>query len=476
MTRGATVLGIFLFSLTAGPAWAQTDERPSPVPQFLEVPAADVLPSGRVGVTFSYRNDDERQGVTDVTQYGLQIAVGVKGRLELFGTGLGRRVHRNVDGPTFDATDSSVGGISNNFPFVRRSWTSGLGGPILAGAKVNLLSASRQDPMAMAVQVTGKFPVGATAGGTKDLDMRLDLTGGKELGGGLDLTGAIGYVFRGDPDEIRLVDSVIWGFGGAFPSRTPFRGLLEVHGETATSSETTTVGPLVAEDGSIAPSDSRTKSTYRLRSGAVWQPQGGFFLVAGASYTLGLADNISGRAVSRHPWGADIQIGFRPSARRLPAPIQQPAAPAAAVAPPVAVAAAPPPAPAPVPAPRPAAPAAPAAPAPRAALNFEEVHFDFDRSEIRPEDRARLTEAARVLNANPGVRVTIEGHADELGTSEYNLALGERRARSVYDYLVGLGVAGGRLTTVSYGEARPRYDRQSGQADLNRRAALVVVP
>jgi outer membrane protein OmpA-like peptidoglycan-associated protein len=330
----------------------------------------------------------------------------------------------------------------------------------------------------MAVQLTGKFPIGATAGGTEDFDMRLDLTGGRELGRGLDLSAAVGYVYRGDPEEFRLVDSVLWGIAGAFPSRSAFRGVLEVHGETATSSEITTVGALVAEDGSVAPIDSRTKSTYRARGGAVWQPQGGFFIVAGASYTLGLADNIAGRAVSRHPWGADVQIGFRQSARRLAAPIQPPAAPpapAAAVAPPAVVAAAPP-APTPAPAPRPAPPAAPASPAPRAALTFDEVHFDFDRSDIRPDDRVRLTEAARILRDNPDARVTIEGHADELGTAEYNLALGERRARSVYDYLVGLGVTSGRLSTVSYGEDSPRYDRQSGQMELNRRAALVVVP
>jgi peptidoglycan-associated lipoprotein len=81
-----------------------------------------------------------------------------------------------------------------------------------------------------------------------------------------------------------------------------------------------------------------------------------------------------------------------------------------------------------------------------------EVHFDFDRYDLRDADRPILTKNAEVLKKFDFLRVTIEGHCDERGTVEYNLALGERRAKAAYDYLVSLGVPADRLKTVSYGK------------------------
>jgi peptidoglycan-associated lipoprotein len=78
-----------------------------------------------------------------------------------------------------------------------------------------------------------------------------------------------------------------------------------------------------------------------------------------------------------------------------------------------------------------------------------------DRADIREADRALLTKNAEALKKFDFLRVTIEGHADERGTVEYNLALGERRAKAAYDYLVSLGVAADRLKTVSYGKEVP---------------------
>jgi len=84
-----------------------------------------------------------------------------------------------------------------------------------------------------------------------------------------------------------------------------------------------------------------------------------------------------------------------------------------------------------------------------------EVFFDFDRSEIRDADRATLAKNADTLKRFDFLRVTVEGHCDERGTVEYNLALGERRAKAAYDYLVSLGVPADRLKTVSYGKEVP---------------------
>ncbi|MBI2080641.1 MAG: peptidoglycan-associated lipoprotein Pal [candidate division NC10 bacterium] len=104
----------------------------------------------------------------------------------------------------------------------------------------------------------------------------------------------------------------------------------------------------------------------------------------------------------------------------------------------------------------PAAPARPAAPtAPPAASPVEDVFFDFDKSVLRDDAKASLDRNVAWLKANANARVSVEGHCDERGTNEYNLALGERRGKAVKDYLVAAGIAANRLQTISYGEERP---------------------
>ncbi|MEO0091192.1 MAG: OmpA family protein [candidate division WOR-3 bacterium] len=90
----------------------------------------------------------------------------------------------------------------------------------------------------------------------------------------------------------------------------------------------------------------------------------------------------------------------------------------------------------------------------KAPLKLSTVYFDFDKYDIRPGDAVILKENAQVLKDNPDVKITIEGHCCPIGTSEYNMALGFRRANAVKDYLVKLGIASDRLNTVSYGEER----------------------
>lgn len=85
----------------------------------------------------------------------------------------------------------------------------------------------------------------------------------------------------------------------------------------------------------------------------------------------------------------------------------------------------------------------------------DRVFFGYDSSEVTSEGRATLERQAAWLNQYPNVSVVIEGHADERGTREYNLALGERRAQAVKNYLISLGVSAGRVSTISYGKERP---------------------
>ncbi len=113
------------------------------------------------------------------------------------------------------------------------------------------------------------------------------------------------------------------------------------------------------------------------------------------------------------------------------------------------------PAPAPAPATQPQAPAPVTPPDTSAMIMQEDVYFEFDKATLTPVAQDNLMRKAAWLRENSNVTVTIEGHCDERGTNEYNLALGDRRADSAKAFLVDLGVAASRLTTISYGEERP---------------------
>jgi len=106
---------------------------------------------------------------------------------------------------------------------------------------------------------------------------------------------------------------------------------------------------------------------------------------------------------------------------------------------------------------------------------FDDIHFEYDQYRVLDRDVGTLERIAGWLNENPEARLLIEGHCDERGTNEYNMALGEQRALAARRYLVGLGIDSGRLTTISYGEERP-LDIGSTEAAWakNRRAHFAV--
>jgi peptidoglycan-associated lipoprotein len=139
------------------------------------------------------------------------------------------------------------------------------------------------------------------------------------------------------------------------------------------------------------------------------------------------------------------------------------------------------------PAPQNTATPAPAAPRPTGPIPGSQEHFrqilagrdtilfDTDMFNIDAEDQAALREQANYLSQYPNVRATIEGHADERGTREYNLALGERRANAAKNYLISLGVGAERLSVVSYGKERPVAVGSNEQAWARNRRAVTVV-
>jgi peptidoglycan-associated lipoprotein len=125
-------------------------------------------------------------------------------------------------------------------------------------------------------------------------------------------------------------------------------------------------------------------------------------------------------------------------------------------------------------------PAPPVEPAPAPdmdALFLKEVrdaYFDFNKADIRADARDALTKTAEFLRNNPGIRATVEGHCDERGSTEYNLALGDRRAGAVKQYLVSLGISADRISTVSFGKEKP-FCTQSNEScwQQNRRGHFV---
>ena len=131
-----------------------------------------------------------------------------------------------------------------------------------------------------------------------------------------------------------------------------------------------------------------------------------------------------------------------------------------------------------------AAPATPAAPTARpqpkefvAVADLKPIYFDFDKYDIRPGDAKVLDANAQWLKSNANQLVLIEGHCDERGTNEYNLALGERRAKSTMNYLVSQGVQASRITIISYGEERPSCTQKTEECwSKNRRSQFLVKP
>ena len=127
-----------------------------------------------------------------------------------------------------------------------------------------------------------------------------------------------------------------------------------------------------------------------------------------------------------------------------------------------------------------AAAPAPSGPTPGTQEDFvvnvgDRVFFEFDKSDLQPEARTTLERQAFWLRRYPSISVTIEGHADERGTREYNLALGERRASAVRDYLVSLGIDANRVNTISYGKERPVNPASNEEAWAENRRGVTAI-
>ena len=375
---------------------------------------------------------------------------------------------------------------------------------------------------------TGKADVAIDFIASKDVRQYLELSGyaGYEFRGSPDDIELPDSAFR-------------WGVGAGFPSRSPLRGIFELTGTLPNADEVTLVpGTVVGNDGSVAPALSEVKSLTRANAGLTWQSRTGFFVGGGVAFNLPTKDRDDFRT-DQDEFGDfvdwQVRIGFHPGVRVYvpPPPPPPPPAPVAQPNRPPTVTAQCDPCTVEVgrsstltanatdpdgdtltykwttpqgtlanPAERQTLWTAPQQEGtvpvtiavsdgkggnaqatvniqvtrpPVREYTFEDVHFDFDRYTLRPEATRVLDEAVNAMQQDQTLRLQIEGHTCNIGTAEYNLALGDRRANAVRDYLISRGVAVGRLTTVSYGEERPRHDNAREETRrLNRRAALTV--
>jgi len=517
------------------------------------VPTAEILAARKWSVSGYRVNFDDDQGFTDVSNWPVTFAYGVKDRAELFGSlVVVNRIDRDLR-PLFLATASGTalaanrqaGGFVVQNPLARQAWSGNNIGDLWLGGKINLLSEWRQQPAALAIRAMVKAPTGDTESGasTGKTDFAFDAIVSKDLNARIELSGYAGFIVRGEPDDVEETNGVRWGFGAGFPSRKSLRFTAEIDGEAYTNESLLTKALLLGEDGSFAPAGFayEMKSPVNVNLGLTWQHRNGFFAGAGWTWRANMRARDQFLALSTNGAGdrMDIvgRIGYHPGVRVYtpPPPLGHPPPP-----PPPAAQNRPPSVRArcepctvflgrtstvaadaqdldgdaltyawAAPAGSLTASSAPQTPwtAPmvegpvpvtvrvsdgkggsasdvvtiqvvREAVKevvFEDVHFDFDRYSLRPEATRALDEAVRSLQQNAALRLEIEGHTCNIGTAEYNLALGERRATAVREYLASRGIGADRLRTVSYGEERPKFENAREETRrLNRRAALVV--
>lgn len=314
----------------------------------------------------------------------------------------------------------------------------------------------------------------------------------------------VGYTFVGKSSEFKRRNEVTGGVGVEYAITPRLSALAEVVGNTNREDGRKPNGDEIRQSdlqavgragfryifndwltGSIGVSggfthDSPDRGAFALLT-AVWPPRAGGVAAPTSAPT---PRPLTAPAAPPTAAPAPTAPAAPPTAAAAPAPTAPGVAPApppsAPGAPPVAAPSAAPAAPAPAPpgvAPAPTPPVAAIPPSVSAATRqgLPDIHFAFDRYDLTEDTKATLQGLSTFLTQNRDVTITIEGHADERGTAEYNLALAEKRAQAVKDYLVSLGVSPSRLTTVSYGEERPLDPGHNELAwSLNRRAHFLL--
>ncbi|HEY6509249.1 MAG TPA: OmpA family protein [Vicinamibacterales bacterium] len=361
MRWALAVLMVAALASTEQTAWAQDKDTRPATPTFLGdtglwfVPTAEVVRPKGVSVSVYRTEMDYNQGFTDVSFFPVTAAVGIGTRVEVFGSLRAvTRIDRDMR-PLF-SPDPESGGVVNGYPFVREPWTGNDIGDLYIGGKFNVTSQSRNAPVAFAVRATFKFPTAdADAGaGTGQMDTFWDAVVSKELNNRIELTGYGGLALRGSPDEVNVSDSLRWGFGAGFNTRSSVRFTAELFGEAAFD-DVVFQSPRFGTDGSAVPLLSNVGSDVNTLLGVTWQHSNGLMLGAGLTYRFALRGredvNPAFTGNTGDAIGVQFRVGFHPGVKVYVPPPPPPAPTAKPAPPPPPVVAAPPPPPTPAPPP-----------------------------------------------------------------------------------------------------------------------------
>ena len=302
------------------------------------VPTGEVL-RDRTWSASAYRlNWDVRQGFTDISHFEGTFAYGVKGRAEIFGAiRFVTRIDRDTR-PIFGFGGERFGGVDNNYPFVREGWIGNKFGDTFLGAKVNLLSESRQHPVALALRGMVKVPTGSAdnQSGTGKLDAQFDFIASKEIASTVEVSGSIGYRHRGDPDEYDLSSGIPFGIGAQFPTRSPLKFTTEWFGEIFNKDVVTrTVSPapasIIGSDLSVPLVTSNLPLQSTLMFGATWQTQKGLFFGAGIDWSAKAEDREDLGVDSDDNFGTkfgwQFRLGYHPGVAGIPVALPPPPPP-----------------------------------------------------------------------------------------------------------------------------------------------------
>jgi outer membrane protein OmpA-like peptidoglycan-associated protein len=503
------------------------------------VPIAEVLPHGKWSISGYRGNFDRQEGFTDYSQWPVTLGVGVGNHLELFGSfQVVSRIDRDVR-PIFVEDSEVGGPVNELPLVPDGWSDNQVGDLYIGGKINFLSQADQRPlALAVRPMIklpTGDSDSGASSG---EADFLIDAIISGEANQAADISGYVGWVQRGDPDGFDIANGFRYGFGVGVPSRSPLRLTAELIGEAHSDDIVTTDGSIEAFDESVIPLVSQIRNPLDLNVGLTYLSARGFFIGGGVSWALA-HDSRSDHFPdfedrTGDPFGFQFRIGYHPGVRvyQPPPPAPKPPPPPPANRPPTAKARCEPctvevgksstvtcdgqdpdgdpltykwSAPAGTfasPGDRQSLWTAPMQEGPVPVtctvddgkggtatdtvtiqvvkptveeIVFEDVHFDFDRYTLRPEATRILDEAVTAMEKDETLRLEIEGHTCNIGTAEYNLALGERRARAVSSYLTSRGITADRLKTVSYGEERPKHDNAREETRrLNRRAALIA--